>query len=140
MIEKLLIPTHPVLPEPDTDSGSSGAARMRVTESDLDMYAAIVGRAPSASERAMALEPVGDEQAAIDHPSMTEYQRALRLNSPRSTRSWSPAMICSHLLGGISVRVRHPQISAWVKRMSLEATRRLLETHARIAAAQMKQS
>ena len=110
----------------DTPQGKVRATRLEVTQADLDMYAVIVGRTPTAEEQTQALQPPTEEEIAEIESAMDQSVPVLR--------SWSPLVLCSYLCGFSSMqfKVRRPQIAGWVQRVSVEARRRLQESHARL--------
>lgn len=128
--------------------------RWQVTEADLNMYALITGRPPSEAERVAALTGIPNEQTALrDAGAGTGgiggmggalgglASRLLRRPSADDSgeaRSWSPATLYACLrdvyyFGAhlTQLRVTRPQFTAWVRHVSVEARRRLLETQAR---------
>ena len=106
--------------------------RIEVTSADLTMYSAITGRAPSAEERERALtwsdgdpmnvqiaQAVGSAEGSGTH---TQASTAI-LPAAAALRPWHPIALTMRLRelwhGGFSLRVTRPQISNWVRRLSL---------------------
>jgi hypothetical protein len=112
------------------------------------MYALIVGRTPSDAERLEAIAGVADgttaaaEAAGPAAAAVSRRARASRVPA-RGGGGWSPSVLCAYLrdfyqAGGVHLRVRRPDVAAWVQNVSLEARKRLLETQARLGAARVK--
>lgn len=85
------------------------AARLRggkrpVRSEDLDVYAAIVGRAPTTQERDWAI-----------NTSMTPTTALAARPAP----SWIERSL------GLSIHFSRPQLAAWVRKVSADARRRL---------------
>ena len=105
--------------------------RLEVTTADLTMYSAITGRAPSREERQRALtwseaDPmngqIADAVASEQQDPAAEATTAI-LPAAAAMRPWHPAALSLRLremwLNGISLRVSRPQISNWVRRLSM---------------------
>lgn len=109
--------------------------RWEVTDADLNMYALIVGRAPSETERLAALAGTSRERDALCAASSDNVGPEGAAPVP-ARRSWSPGVLCHYLRefynGNISLRVTGPQVSAWVRQLSTEARRRLQINQARV--------
>jgi hypothetical protein len=87
-----------------------GSGRLRVTQRDLEMYAALVG-VPQA-----LLIPDEPTAPAADSGSAT-------------ARAWQSL---THSIGGLTVRLRRPDLPSWVRRMSGHATRQLRQARLRL--------
>jgi hypothetical protein len=107
--------------------------RWEVTNADINMYAMIVGRAPSEAERLAALTGVDADGNPIPRPSPERRDEDTRL----AGRSWSPAVMFTYLrglcVGTIELR-GGPQFSGWVRQLSMQARQRIQETQVRLAA------
>jgi hypothetical protein len=95
--------------------------RRRVMQQDLDMYAAISGKAPAMREEA---EP-------------TEH--AVRVATAAKAKPWS-ALVLANYLNSIRVprlagKVVSPEMTEWVRKLSNHALGRLQEAQDRLAAA-----
>ena len=102
-----------------------------VTEADLNMYAMIVGRVPSDSEKVEALMKARQRQERADARAAEELSR--RPQGP----AWSPLVLCDYLrglcTGTVQLRIGGPVFSGWVRNLSMQARLRLQETQARLA-------
>jgi hypothetical protein len=107
--------------------------RLEVTRADLTMYSAITGRAPSREERQRALtwseaDPM-HEQIAEAAGTTDEISDAIV-----PVRAWHPSSISHRIrdiwFNGLHVRVPRPQLSNWVRRvsMALQQGRRRMKT------------
>ena len=98
------------------DSKSTSAS---LAGSDMAMYAAIVGRVPEI-----------DPNAVIPLSHSHEIQ---------NERPWSPIVLSIYLKQIYrqgTIKLNKPEITAWIKRHSVVAHKRLLETRVRIASIQ----
>lgn len=85
------------------------AARLRggkrpVRSEDLDVYAAIVGRAPTTQERQWALTESGNAGAAVLTPP-----------APTGPGGWLERSL------GLSIHLNRPQFAAWMRKVSNDA-------------------
>lgn len=96
--------------------------RLEVTKADLTMYSAITGRAPSREEQNRALtwseaDPMHEQIAEAAGTSDAAT------NAIVPARSWNPASLSHRIrdiwFNGLHVRVPRPQLSNWVRRVSL---------------------
>ena len=119
-------------PNAETDASSESQARaypgrvrgqrLEITSADLTMYSMITGRAPSTEERKRALtwsdaDPLHRQLAGAMSRSSSAVLPAHAL------RPWHPAALSVRLrdlwLNGFTLRVARPQVSNWVRRVSL---------------------
>ena len=134
--------------------------RWEVTEADLNMYALITGRAPSDAERVAALTGVPNEETAvleagagtggvmggvIGNVASRFLSRSRPEHDDDAGANWSPAALYGYLKGVYyfgahltQLRVTRPQVSAWVRHVSIEARRRLQETQARLVSSRTR--
>jgi hypothetical protein len=109
-----------------------------VTGADLDMYAAIVGRAPPTDAEKVAALALARERAA-----QAEAQAAEEAQRP-SGPPWSPVVLCNYLrelcVGTMQLQVGGPQVYGWVRTVSIQARLRIQQTQARFAAVWRKAS
>jgi hypothetical protein len=96
-----------------TPPGSAvlGSGRLRVTQRDLDMYAALVGVPQT------LLIPGEQPVQAQESGSAT-------------VRAWQS--LTQYVARGLTVRFGRPDVSAWVRRMSGHARRRLRQAQLRL--------
>ena len=87
-----------------------GSGRLRVTQRDLEMYAALVG-VPQA-----LLIPDEPTTEALESQSAT-------------ARAWQSL---THSVGGLTVRLARPELSWWMRRMSTHAARQLRQARLRL--------
>lgn len=138
VVEQGQVSTGQFVPPPALTAGMAAARRVNVAAhlrggrrpvhaADLDVYAAIVGRAPTVEERERALELPRIEPyalAPVEHSGLA--------------RHWSPAVLCAHLRSvcvcytGRALRVSRPHISNFVRRISGEAVRAFEATQAKL--------
>lgn len=138
-----------------------GPGRRRVTQSDLNLYQALVG-VPQRVELPVApppprVEPVTDpldpDDGDAPAPASTRWKWAARVGPvdpmlasiPASggdnrgrpvSQPWTPATLCMSLADycdELSVRIRRPQVSAWVKQVSKRARQGLVRAQSRLA-------
>src|SRR5688500_8107162 len=117
--------------------------RWEVTEADLNMYALITGRAPSEAERVAALTGISEEErklreAGAGHGGTIGAMASRLMSRSRPDedealdapgRTWSSAVLFAYLRDGVcyfsanlaQLRVSRPQVSAWVRHVSMEA-------------------
>jgi hypothetical protein len=113
---------------PETDDAREYPGRVRgqrieITPADLTMYSAITGRAPSREERTRALT------WAETDPSNDEIATAITAAGPSSLagadalRPWHPSAISLRVrelwFNGLTLKTARPQISHWLRRLSL---------------------
>jgi hypothetical protein len=95
--------------------------RRRVMQQDLDMYAAISGRAPTVQEDA---EPA---------------EQAVRVVTAAKARPWSASVLAGYLNGmrvpRLAEKVVSPEVTEWMRKLSNQALGRLQEAQDRLAAA-----
>jgi hypothetical protein len=107
-----------------------------VTEADLNMYAMIIGRPQSDAEKVEAM------QLARRRQELREAREAEEAERRELGPSWSPAVLCAYLrgicVGTIQLRVGGPQISGWVRQLSMHARQRLQETQMRLTNARAR--
>ena len=86
---------------------------------DLELYAAISGKAPRI---------VTPEEAA---------RRAARVKSGARSRPWSPAVLAGYLgnfsMPRLTAKAVKPEMADWIRRLSVQAIDRLQEAQARLA-------
>jgi hypothetical protein len=102
--------------------------RRPLNPADIDVFAAIVGRSPTAEERERALEPPAETRTEAAESS--DAARPPTVALVVAGRTWSPALLCTHLRAlvnqsGHAYRAYGPQFTGWVRRVSNEAIRRL---------------
>jgi hypothetical protein len=115
--------------EPTDDSqgrafpGRVRGQRLEITTADLTMYSMITGRAPSKEERKRALtwsesDPLNGQLAGALGRSASSA-----IIPAHALRPWHPAAISLRIrdiwLNGLTLRVSRPQVSHWVRRVSL---------------------
>jgi hypothetical protein len=88
-----------------------GSGRLRVTQRDLDLYAALVGVPQT------LLIP-DDPTAQVDE------------SASATARAWQSL---SHSVGGLTVRLGHSELSSWVRRVSGRAKWQLRQARLRLA-------
>ena len=95
--------------------------RRRIMQQDLDMYAAISGRAPAMS--------------AQDAP----VEQAVKVATAARAKPWSAAVLASYLSGirvpRLAEKVVSPEVSDWVRKVSNQALGRLQEAQDRLTSA-----
>lgn len=136
--------TTPVLSPVMRAGGTRGARKQirrsdqcwEVTEADLNMYAMIVGRAPSDAEKLEALAKARRRQERAD-------AEAIELAERRPAGSaWSPTILRDYLRGicngTVQLRFGGPVFSSWVRHLSIQARQRLQETQARLTSARAR--
>ncbi len=85
-------------------------------EANMALYAAIVGRRPE-------IDPTAGDALAPPPP-------------PRPQRSWSPILLSIYLRDAYrngTSKLTRPEISAWLRRQSASAKKRLIESQNRLA-------
>src|SRR5437588_11530274 len=102
------------------------AARRRIHQHDLDMYAAIAGQLP-------AMPPPQPQLAS---------ETALAAPAPPT---WSPLVLCAYLRQACQHRLagyarRQPEVADWVRKLSDQAMERLQQAQARIAATKKRKA
>jgi len=102
------------------------AARRRIHQHDLDMYAAIAGQPP-------AMPPPQPQQAS-----------ETALVAPAAP-TWSPLVLCAHLRQAWHQRLavyarRQPEVADWVRKLSDQAIERLQQAQARLAVAKERKA
>jgi hypothetical protein len=95
--------------------------RRRVMQQDLDMYAAISGKAPAL--------------VAQEQPS----EQAVRVATAAKAKPWSASVLASYLnhirVPRLAGKVVGPEMTEWVRRLSCHALGRLQEAQDRLGAA-----
>ena len=102
------------------------AARRRIHQHDLDMYAAIAGQAPAMPPPRPAPPP----PSALAAPA---------------AQTWSPLVLCTYLRQAWQHRLagyarRQPEVADWVRKLSDQAIERLQQAQARLAAAKARRA
>ncbi len=109
------LPTDPEVAAEKAKACRSRGIRPGITKADLTMYSAITGRAPSREERERALTWREADAANTVVASAVLPAHALK--------PWHPAAVSMRIrdiwMNGISIRVNRPQISHWVRRVSI---------------------
>ncbi len=110
-------------PEARAYPGRVRGQRLEITSADLTMYSAITGRAPSTEERDRALT-WSDADPVHDQLMGTMARSAASAILPAHIlRPWHPAALSLRLrdiwLNGLTLRVGRPQVSHWLRRVSL---------------------
>jgi hypothetical protein len=144
-------PESPTAPETHHDDDPSNTAddgrqypgrvrgqRLEITSADLTMYSFITGRRPSSEERERALtwaeaDPAHDAIAtATGEPAATGIVPA-----SYALRAWHPTAITLRVreiwFNGITLKTARPQITHWLRRLSLaiqEGTKRVTRNRA----------
>ena len=99
--------------------------RRRVMQHDLDMYAAISGKAPALKEEAKPSE------------------QAVRVATAARAKPWSASVLASYLnhirAGRLAGRVVPPEMTEWVRKLSIHALGRLQEAQDRLTAARSRE-
>src|SRR4051812_38347941 len=111
-----------------------GPGRRRVTRQDLVMYQALVGGPPQST---------GGRAAGGATAAASTYQRPVAGRDPSSARrprkAWLPrvskvlVLQLTDCYQGISQRMGHPELRAWLLRVSSDAGRKIAQAHARLS-------
>jgi hypothetical protein len=95
--------------------------RRRVMQQDLDMYAAISGRAPGIAE------------------DQTPTEQAVKVATAAKAKPWSASVLASYLntmrVPRLAGKVVSPEVTEWMRKLSNHALGRLQEAQDRLAAA-----
>lgn len=95
--------------------------RRRVMQQDLDMYAAISGKAPAL--------------AAEERPT----EHAVRVATAAKAKAWSASVLAGYLnhirVPRLAGKVVGPEMTEWVRKLSTQALGRLQEAQDRLTAA-----
>jgi hypothetical protein len=105
-----------------------------VTRQDLVMYQALVGGPP---------QSVGARTAANAGPAASTYTRQVagrdRSAARRPQKAWLPrvskvlVLQLTDCYQGLSQRMGHPELGAWLWRVSIDARRKIARAHARLS-------
>lgn len=107
-------------------SSADEGMRRRVLQHDLDMYAAVSGRAPAVPPPALTTGPIAEVAA------------------PTRIRTWSPLVLAACLrqlsVPRIAIRVLPQEKADWLRRMSTQAVERLTDAQGRLASSRPAES
>jgi hypothetical protein len=95
--------------------------RRRVLQHDLDMYAAISGKAPGMP------------------PAEAPVEEEVEVSTAARAKPWSASVLANYLgnftMPRIAVRVVRPEVADWMRKLSNHALERLQEAQERLASA-----
>ena len=109
-----------------------GPGRRRVTRQDLVMYQALVGGPP---QTVQARAVVGAGHVASNHARPSAPGNA---PGRRTRKAWLPrvskvlVLQLTDCYQGLSQRMGHPEVGAWLLRVSSDARRKIVQAHARM--------
>lgn len=124
-------PTSPGIPPAGLDLGRG---RRRVTRQDLVMYQALVGGPP---QTVQARGVIGAGHTGSGRASHSAAGRASQ--GRRGHKAWLPrvskvlVLQLSDCYQGLSQRIGHPELGAWLSRVSNDARRTIARAHARLS-------
>jgi hypothetical protein len=106
-------------------NGRFRGQRLEITAADLTMFSAITGHTPSREERERALTWAEDDAGllpgTVAKVTLSETGSSSVVLAGRH-RPWLPSVLSVRVreiwFNGLSIRVRRPQITGWLKRFS----------------------